>query len=296
MHQYKRQFICADTWKRKGAAVRETSSCTRHTYRYPSKNLHLVATEPSKRCSPQNDLRQITARMEIIYHGCSTKLLKVKSRQRLLSKLLMAFVFLSSWQLCQSKFNYEEYVRIQTDGNRRKIARQFVDTGTIEAIAKWMKNEMKVEGVVHGICHGTRRGFEQRIFRELVPNSNVFGTEISDTATNFEHTIQWDYHLKKLEWEGHFDFIYSNTLDHSYDPQLAIDVWMSTLNRRGELFLEWTKAHSESGVSRLDPFGASLGEYIKLFHKFKVCDLLTLSRRHIGAVFIIVAGHSCGHD
>eukprot|EP00236_Picocystis_salinarum_P005865 CAMPEP_0113929672 /NCGR_PEP_ID=MMETSP1159-20121227/5488_1 /TAXON_ID=88271 /ORGANISM="Picocystis salinarum" /LENGTH=178 /DNA_ID=CAMNT_0000930297 /DNA_START=156 /DNA_END=689 /DNA_ORIENTATION=- /assembly_acc=CAM_ASM_000767 len=159
------------------------------------------------------------------HNGLNTKLSKFKSRIRISSKLIMAFVFLSSWSLSLAKFNYQEYVRTQTDGNKRKIARQFVDAGTIEAIAKYMKNEMKVEGVVYGICHGTRRGLEQRIFRDLLPNSNVFGTEISDTATNFEHTIQWDYHLKKPEWEGHFDFIYSNTLDHSYDPQLAVDVW-----------------------------------------------------------------------
>eukprot|EP00963_Diacronema_lutheri_P013630 scaffold2657_cov368-Pavlova_lutheri.AAC.2 len=130
----------------------------------------------------------------------------------------MAFVFLSSWSLSLAKFNYQECVSTQTDGNKRKIAEHFVDAGTIEAIAKWMKNEMKVEGVVCGVSHGTRRGLEQRIFRDLLPNSNVFGTEISDTATKFEHTIQWDYYLKKPEWEGHFDFIYSNTCCTGQDP------------------------------------------------------------------------------
>lgn len=231
--------------------------------------------------------------MEIIYVGCNTGLFEVKSRVRQAPKIITALTFLSLWQLSLSKFNYSKYVETQTAGNRRKINNQWVDAYTIEAIVKWMENEMKFEGVVFGICHGTRRGFEQRKFRDLIPNSNVFGTEISDTATKFEHTIQWDYHLKKPEWEGHFDFIYSNTLDHSYNPQLAVDVWMSTLNPEGKLFLEWTKAHSESGVSSLDPFGASIGGYIKLFHKFKICDLLSLSRGRIGAVFIIVAGHSC---
>ena len=38
-----------------------------------------------------------------------------------------------------------------------------------------------------------------------------------------------------------FSFIYSNSLDHSYDPEKALDSWMSCLNEKGLCFIEWNK-------------------------------------------------------
>ncbi|MBK6621188.1 MAG: hypothetical protein IPG32_10020 [Saprospirales bacterium] len=50
-------------------------------------------------------------------------------------------------------------------------------------------------------------------------NCEVIGTEISDSASKFSHTIEWDFHEVKPEWIGRADFIYSNSFDHSYDPE-----------------------------------------------------------------------------
>lgn len=108
-----------------------------------------------------------------------------------------------------------------------------------------------------GICHGTRRGKEQEWFRKYL-GIDVIGTEISSTATTFPNTIQWDFHNVKTEWIDAVDFIYSNSFDHSFDPEKCLNAWMSCVRPGGFCILEHSTAHEASGASELDPFGASV--------------------------------------
>ena len=43
----------------------------------------------------------------------------------------------------------------------------------------------------------TKNGFEQKIFLKLIKNSKIIGTEISDTASKYENTVQHDFHDEK---------------------------------------------------------------------------------------------------
>ena len=88
--------------------------------------------------------------------------------------------------------------------------------------------------------------------------SKVIGTEISETAAQFENTIQWDFHDVKPEWLASVDFIYSNSFDHSFDPGKCLSAWMSCLKPGGICLLEHTNAHGPRSVNELDPFGAEL--------------------------------------
>ena len=113
------------------------------------------------------------------------------------------------------------------------------------------------------ICHGIRNGAELKYFKNYLV-VEIIGTEISPTATRFSDTIQWDFHDVKKEWENSFDFIYSNSFDHSYNPEHCIQQWMSCLKKDGACFLE----HSLSDVkaSKLDPFGATFHGMHKLIN------------------------------
>ena len=92
------------------------------------------------------------------------------------------------------------------------------------------------------MCHGTRNGSEQISFKQALKKTghevNILGTEISDTATQFPNTIQWDFHNVKEEWKGSVCFIYSNSLDHSYDPVLCLRSWMSCIKDGGKIYLQ----------------------------------------------------------
>lgn len=150
-------------------------------------------------------------------------------------------------------FDYERYREVQIIGNKRKIENVWVLEENIAFLANYIQKTLgKVE---FGICHGTRRGKEQEWFRKYL-GCEAIGTEISDTATDFPHTIQWDFHEVKPEWIDAVDFIYSNSFDHSYDPKKCLNAWMSCVKKGGICILEHTSGHEKA--TKLDPFGAHI--------------------------------------
>jgi hypothetical protein len=150
-------------------------------------------------------------------------------------------------------FDYEQYRNAQVQGNRRKIRNVWVQEENISFLSDYISKT--VPRVEFGLCHGTRRGKEQEWFRKYL-GCEVIGTEISDTAEEFPHTIQWDFHEVKPEWKGAVDFIYSNSLDHSYDPAKCLRAWLSCIRQGGICIIEHTSRHEHA--SELDPFGVDI--------------------------------------
>jgi len=160
---------------------------------------------------------------------------------------------LYQYRKADGTFDYEKYKQVQTAGNRRKIEKVWVREENIAFLADYITR--RVGKVTFGLCHGTRRGKEQEWFRKYL-NCDVIGTEISDTAEQFPNTIQWDFHKVKPEWIDAVDFIYSNSLDHSYDPPSCLAAWMSCIKKGGACIIEHTSGHELA--TELDPFGADI--------------------------------------
>lgn len=158
--------------------------------------------------------------------------------------------------------DYERYRKVQDEGNKRKLNYVFVHESTIDAAADIVRAHRSEP--TFGLCHGTRRGLEQKWFAEKL-GCEVIGTEIAESAKDFPNTIQWDFHEVKPEWVGNVDFIYSNSLDHSYDPAHALRQWMSCLKPGGVCLIEHTSQDLPHKVSELDPFGAELAALPYLF-------------------------------
>ena len=183
-------------------------------------------------------------------------------------------------------FNYAHYRQVQTAGNKRKIDRVWVKEENISFLSEYIRS--KVGQPNFGICHGTRRGKEQEWFRANL-GCDVIGTEISDTADQFPHTIQWDFHETKPEWINAVDFIYSNSFDHSHDPERCLNAWMSCINKNGMCILEHTSDHERA--TELDPFGApvSLMPYLILSWgkgQFYVTEILDAPARPEGQDYL----------
>jgi hypothetical protein len=152
-------------------------------------------------------------------------------------------------------FDYARYKAVQEKGNRDKLEKSWVLPENIVFLSRYLREQLG--DIRFGLCHGTRRGLEQQWFREQL-GCEVIGTEIAESAKQFPHTIQWDFHQVKPEWLGAVDFIYSNALDHSYDPELCINRWMSCLRPGGICIVEHSSFDEPQYVSELDPFGASI--------------------------------------
>jgi hypothetical protein len=152
-------------------------------------------------------------------------------------------------------FDYDRYRATQIEGNKHKIEGVWVLEENIAFLSKYIQDLLGTPRF--GLCHGTRRGKEQEWFRKYL-ECEVIGTEISDTATQFPHTIQWDFHETQPDWIDATDFIYSNSFDHSYDPERCLNAWMSCVRPGGVCILEHTASHTPAKTSQLDPFGADL--------------------------------------
>jgi len=113
------------------------------------------------------------------------------------------------------------------------------------------------------LCHGTRNGFEQSIFKKYIPKCEILGTDISPAGVNLPMTIVWDFHKYKKEWINKHNLIYSNSWDHSYDPENCFNVWIKCLSKNGLLILEHTNSHTPSSVSALDPFGIDFHTFLE---------------------------------
>lgn len=150
--------------------------------------------------------------------------------------------------------SYEHYKEIQVFYNKQKIEGIFADEKTLDLVTERVIQEFGETKRLFAICHGTRNGFEQNYLTKKM-SVDVVGTDISETAINFPKSIQWDFHDQKEEWLNKCDFIYTNSLDQSWKPTLAVATWLNQLTIGGLLFIEHTELHGPQGASEMDPFG-----------------------------------------
>jgi len=167
--------------------------------------------------------------------------------------------------------DYTEYVEWQTKTNKKKINWVFARKSVIDQLSKLKPDAKNI------ICHGTRNGAEQKYFLENFPKAYIIGTEISDTATSFDMTVQHDFMEQRQEWIEKFDIVYSNSFDHTIQPKETLAVWKQQLNKNGHLFLEYSE--EQSVCIPQDPLDAELSEIIEWmieaeFSNVKILDYI----------------------
>ncbi|MEI2387339.1 hypothetical protein [Breoghania sp. JC706] len=149
--------------------------------------------------------------------------------------------------------SYEQYRDVQTFYNKQKIKNVWADEKTLRLIGEKLAARKPGEKL-KGLCHGSRNGFEQSCFIKAF-GFDVIGTDISDTATQFDNSVQWDFHDRNEEWVAAFDFVYTNSHDQSWNPRQAFATWLDQLKDDGLLVIEHTNSHGPSEASQMDPFG-----------------------------------------
>ena len=150
--------------------------------------------------------------------------------------------------------NYDEYKETQISYNKKKIEHVWADEKTLEKISEFLLENISTD-IIKGICHGSRNGFEQNFFNKNKDRFYVIGTDISDTAENYKDSVTHDFHEEKKEWLNNFDFVYSNSLDQSFDPRKALQAWLNQLKKNGFIIIEHTDQHGVIASGKMDPFG-----------------------------------------
>jgi hypothetical protein len=172
--------------------------------------------------------------------------------------------------------NYKDYVKQQVKKNAKQLHITWATPEEMEELSIYIKRHLPHASF--GICHGAKHGWEARELQRRL-DIKVIGTDIADTALRFDNMIKWDFHEVKPEWIGAVDFIYSNALDHSYDPTRALSQWLKCLKPTGLCFVEWSELHGEAHSTADDPFGASFEEYQELIlRNYSINDILEIPR------------------
>lgn len=153
--------------------------------------------------------------------------------------------------------DYDEYIKAQKETTDKKYGKLvYVRKKVVEGIYEALKSE-NVKSI---LCHGTRSGEEQKLFKKHF-NCYVWGSELSEKASNAEMTTIWDFNMVNPDWIGKFDIVYSNALDHSITPIETIGVWGNQLSENGWLLIEWTDRRNNKDTWS-DPLSATEKEVV----------------------------------
>lgn len=168
--------------------------------------------------------------------------------------------------------NYDEYVKCQKDAFKKKYKNVWAKEENIKAIAEFIRHKYPINpSKFRGLCHGVRQGWEIVWFKKYLYNCQIIGTDIG-RVVNSRSIIQHDFNM--IHGFLHdFDFIYSNSFDHSYDPQKTLGVWSGQLNPGGLIILEYDRRQEHTGeisrkVNKTDPQSITFEELKKLAPKW----------------------------
>ena len=182
--------------------------------------------------------------------------------------------------------NYDEYVEWQIRTNKSKKGWVYAKESTIQQISKDIPLATTI------ICHGTRAGAEQKFFKKYFPHAEVLGTEISDNATEYPMTVEHDFNFQKEEWVGKYDIVYSNSIDHSIDPEATLKTWSDQLSPAGRMYIEYAKRQSIPGGNVNDPLDATNEEIEQILKDIgmTIVSKITKDVKHGGLVFVCEKG------
>lgn len=191
--------------------------------------------------------------------------------------------------------NYRSYLNAQLNTVKRRGIGPYFSDAEITNISKWLTDRKLQPKSI--ICHGARCGSEIDSFLKIYPEARAIGTDLFPKRGKASHwntqseVIKHDFMEQRKDWIGAFDVIYSNSLDHAYDPFRCISTWLDQLSANGKLFVQWTVSHKYTNGG--DCFGASLDEYIMLFmqlgHVEDVISTLYAPARRVTDCFTIVS-------
>lgn len=162
--------------------------------------------------------------------------------------------------------NYAEYIKCQTLANKRKAKNQWACKGNIAFICHFVAVELQKKPKL-GLCHGVRQGLEIEWFNKFLPFCKTIGTEIGEIRG--KNVIKWDFNREYSEWIGKFDFIYSNSFDHAFQPELTFNVWSKQLKPNGLIILEYDRRQEHTGeiskgINKTDPVSIRFNELYQL--------------------------------
>lgn len=161
--------------------------------------------------------------------------------------------------------SYDEYVKWQKHANRKKNKNVWAEEKNIATIAEFLQPH----NPQHGICHGVRQGLEQKWFMQYLPECEVIGTEIGEVRQDDKYTMQWDFNKENHLLKNKFDFLYSNSFDHAFNPASTFRIWADQVKAGGFIIFEYDRRSEHTGEisqphNAFDPVCMTVDELISV--------------------------------
>lgn len=143
------------------------------------------------------------------------------------------------------KFSYDDYLLWQSNLTKEKIKLFYNSNEQIEKnlikmekrlkrLIKYMKEN--ISNLKYGLCMGSRQGTEQLFFSSQL-KIPVLGFDICEDTKKFPNTLIWDFHKLNPNFIDKVSFVFTNSIDQSCNPLLAINTWMKYINVGGLLIV-----------------------------------------------------------
>lgn len=171
--------------------------------------------------------------------------------------------------------SYERYVEVQRKTILSRCrSHAFFTWKEVENDCNFLKSKWPdwESRQITGICHGARNGLESDEFAKHFHGSTVIGTDLfpnSGRSTEWHRSktqvVAWDFSKVNQDWVGAMDFVYTNSLDHSSNPEETLTTWLGQLKPTGLLMIQWN--NYGDAISRGDCFVCSVPELEQLVGK-----------------------------
>lgn len=178
----------------------------------------------------------------------------------------------------EKNLNYTDYISTQIERSKAKWASTTFDEKLfyktlLTALPKMAVTStgkcLKPERIC---CMGIRNGNEYNSFKKIqkvlteIEGAHIYGVDINpDVVKVGPNCFARDF-TSTGDWQGKFDFIYSNSLDHSFDVEKTIDAWWDALKHDRFMLIQMSKSEK---VCKTDIYNFQEDDCYKLFKPSK---------------------------
>lgn len=153
--------------------------------------------------------------------------------------------------------DYKEYIKQQVVRAESKWGRKPEFNEPFKKNLKHTLNKLNVGQPKSICCMGIRDGTELFVFKELFPQAEVVGTDITENIKTIKTEGKVKVYLQDFNnlpqgWTDKFGLVYSNSLDHSYDPKNTLKEWHRVTSKY--ILLELS-THSETNIEHTFTWG-----------------------------------------
>lgn len=141
--------------------------------------------------------------------------------------------------------DYKKYLKLQVGRAENKWARNPSDDAQFRTklLSDWDQIKDIVGDVENIICMGCRDGTELFEFRDFCRGAKILGIDVTENVNSIRvskvHGVSvrvMDFSDLPKTWDNNFDLVYSNSLDHAYDPYATVKEWHRVC--KGHLFVQ----------------------------------------------------------